>query len=340
MNPQRISVAILGSGRVADLLAQRIQARRDLSLAAVQATNDTPPADTACVVYLPTSTELVNGSASTRVIALLQAGFNVVSTAPPAALFNADPTNSAPTNAELTNADLLGACRAGSSTFHGSGGFQSSLATRFNRAFAAITRNIRDVELIEELDIADLPVHPWASVADSGLSGGAGDAAGGAAADPQAVTARALAVEGYYDAGLRTLSEAVFGNPRPEDEISCTAALARRDDTPKRGRSVAQASNEQLVVRRSLGAQVAYDSIWTHRQGGTTPLRYQLNTATDDASGHVTLSFHAEGDTHPADHLTCIGLLSAIRPVVESAPGVLHHDLEINHVKSDERLAH
>lgn len=320
MSTHRITVAVLGTGPVADLLAQRIQKRADLSLVAVLPSSEAPPAATDCVIYLPTSAELVAGTAAERVTGLLRAGFDVVSTAPPAALHGAD----------AQKADLLGACRAGSSTFHGTGGFQSSLITRFNRAFASITRNIRDIELIEELDVEDMPAHPWTSPADSGLED----------KKPQAINARVAAVEGYYDAGLHTLSEAVFGNDRADERIEFSAARARHDDNPKRGRSGAQDAPEQLIVRRTLGSHVAYDSIWTRRQSSSTPLCYRLNTTSTDAIGHVTITFHAEGDVRPADHLACSGLLDAIRPVYESAPGVLRHDLEINHVKTDDRLAH
>lgn len=319
MSTPRIAVAILGTGPAADLLAQRIQKRTDLSLAAVLPTSEAPPAATDCVIYLPTSAELAAGTAAERVTGLLRTGFDVVSTAPPAALHNAD----------AQKADLLAACRAGSSTFHGTGGFQSSLITRFNRAFASITRNIRDVELIEELDVEDVPAHPWTAPADAGLED----------KKPQAINARVAAVEGYYDAGLHTLSEAVFGDDRAEDVIEFSAARPRHDDSPKRGRSETQEAPEQLIVRRTLGSHVAYDSIWTRRQGSSTPLRYRLNTTSADAIGHVTITFHTEGEVRPADHLACAGLLDTIRPAYESAPGVLRHDLEINHVKSDDRLA-
>ncbi|NPU91005.1 MAG: hypothetical protein HPY82_03760 [Gammaproteobacteria bacterium] len=325
MSTQRITVAVLGTGPVADLLAQRIQKRADLSLAAVLPSSEAPPSATDCVIYLPTSAELAAGTAAERVTGLLRAGFDVVSTAPPAALRDAD----------AQKADLLGACRAGSSTFHGTGGFQSSLITRFNRAFASITRNIRDIELIEELDVEDMPAHPWTSPADLGFEDNGLDNT-----ESQAINARVAAVEGYYDAGLHTLSEAVFGNDRADESIEFSAARARHDDNPKRGRSGAQDAPDQLIVRRTLGSHVAYDSIWTRRQGSSTPLRYRLNTTSTDAIGHVTITFNAEGEVRPADHLACSGLLDAIRPAYESAPGVLRHELEINHVKTDDRLAH
>jgi len=50
------------------------------------------------------------------------------------------------------------------------------------------------------------------------------------------------------------------------------------DDPPRRGRNQKQDAIEQVVVRRTLGDHVAYDSVWTKRQGGSTPLRYRLKT--------------------------------------------------------------
>lgn len=311
MSTQRIAVAVLGTGRVAELAVRRIRKRADLTLAGIVAAVEPPPAGSDCVVYLPTSTELAAGTAAARVTELLRAGFDVVTTAPVAA---------------PGDAGLIAACRAGASTFHATGGFQASLVTRFNRAFASITRNIRAVALTEELDVEDEPAHPWAVADDAGF----------AESDPQALNARALAVEAYYDAGLRTLSEAVFGDGQNAGDITAVAARHRRDGGTRRER---QADVDQVVVRRSLGAHVAYDSVWTRRQGAEAPLRYRLSTRTDDAVGNVTVTFHAEGEVHPADHLACAGLLDAIRPVHESAPGILHHDLDIHHVKPDDRLA-
>lgn len=319
MSMQRITVAVIGAGPVAALITRRIQARADLQLADTGRTEslspDSVPQGTHCAVYLPTVRELTEGAAAQQVTALLRAGVNVVTTAPSAA---------------LGDTDLLAACREGGSTFHGTGGFQSSLVTRVNRAFAAITRNIRDIELIEELDIEDTPAHPWTTASDAGLAGD----------DPLALQAHAQAVEAYYDAGLHTLSAAVFGDEQPNAGITVTAHRVQHEEAPLRGRARQITPVEQVVVRRMLGDHVAYDSIWTHRQGSATPLRYRLNTTSADAVGHATLTFHAEGEVRPADHLTCVGLLDALQAVHKSAPGILRHDLEINHVKSDERFAH
>jgi len=308
-----ITVAVLGTGPVADLVARRVEARPDLALAGSTPSTEAPPAGTACVVYLPTCAELASGAATERVVGLLRAGFDVVSTAPAAA---------------LSPPDLIHACQEGASSFHGTGGFQSSLAVRFNRAFASITRDVRRVELLEELDVEDPPAHPWTVPADLGLED----------ADPQAVTGRAATLEGYYDAALRTLSDAVFGDTHADEEIVFSAARAHRGDALQRQSARAEATAEPVVVRRDLGAHAAYDSVWTKREGSTAPLRYQLKTETGDAVGRVTLTFHAEGAVRPADHLTSVGLLDAIVAVHRSAPGILHHDLDIYHVAPDERL--
>lgn len=71
------------------------------------------------------------------------------------------------------------------------------------------------------------------------------------------------------------------------------------------------------------------------------PLRWLLRTESDDARGNTRFTFHG-GDTpdavHPAVHLTCRGILAAIGPVHAGAPGILHHDLDIDHVRTDHRL--
>lgn len=71
------------------------------------------------------------------------------------------------------------------------------------------------------------------------------------------------------------------------------------------------------------------------------PLIWRLRTESDDARGNTRFTFHG-GDTpdavHPAVHLTCWGILAAIGPVHAGAPGILHHDLDIDHVRTDHRL--
>lgn len=71
------------------------------------------------------------------------------------------------------------------------------------------------------------------------------------------------------------------------------------------------------------------------------PLQWRLRTESGDARGNTRFTFHG-GDTpdavHPAVHLTCWGILAAIAPVRASAPGILHHDLGIDHLRTDHRL--
>lgn len=290
---KRIKVAVLGAGTVAELVAKRIRARKDLSLTASAASGDEPPAGTQVVVFVPAG-QTPAGEAAARIDTLLRAGFDVVSTLPPEA---------------LAGTDLLSACRAGKTSFHGTGGTQSRLVSRFNRAFSAITRNIREVELIEERDVVALP---------------AGDAC----------------ADGCYAAGLHLLGVAVLGDRQRKAEFTSASANARSDDAAHRPRAAkALPGAEQRIVRRTLGKQLAYDSIWTQREGTEIPLRYRLNTVSADAIGHVTIDFHAGGGVHPADHLAVGGLLDAIRPVAGSKPGILHHDLDINQVQPNDCLA-
>ncbi|MDQ8038682.1 MAG: hypothetical protein REI12_14770 [Pedobacter sp.] len=307
----RIPVAVLGAGPLADLLAKRVQARSDLQLAGVVATSATPPAGTHTVIYLPVSTEMAAGTSATHINELLRAGFNVVSTLPAEA---------------LNHADVLAACREGKSTFHGSGGFQSSLATRFNRAFSTITRHIREVELVEELDVESNAAHPWCSCADSGID----------EKNAEALQTRTAEVGSYYTAGLNLLSEAVFGKVESKAAIHAAAAHVL-PNVLQRPRNGVEAP-AQIVVQRTLGDKVTYDSVWTKRDGSSTPLRYRFSTTSADAVGHVVITFHAQGDVRPADHLACTGLLDAIISVQESAPGILRHDLDIWQVKTDDRF--
>lgn len=300
MGKSRIVVALFGSGIVADRLAVRLRARKDLRLVATEAAGPGAagtevPAGTDCIVYLPADGELADGSAAARITGWLRAGCDVVSTAPPEA---------------LSGADLIGACRAGGATFHGTGGYPVRLVSRFNRAFAAITRNIRDVELVEERDVAALP-----------------------ADDAQAVA-------GCYAAGLHTLADAVFLDPLAATPVVSTATRVPANAVARSRVGKAPDAVEQLVVRRTLGEHLSYDSVWSCRAGSEVPLRYRLNAQSSDAIGHVTIEFHAGGGIDPADHLACGALLEAIRPVHESAPGILRHDLGINQVRLNDCLAH
>jgi len=302
MNTLSITVAVLGTGSAADLLVERIRARADLRFVGSVAATDDTPAGTDCVVVLPSHRELEDGSAARNVSELLRAGFDVVSTVPPEA---------------FGETELLDACRAGGSTFHGTGGFQSRLITRFNRAFASISRNIEDVVLVEECALED----------DVDLD------------DARAVEALAAESAVLYEAGLRTLSDAVFGETPSLDPVTSSAVHLPREDGARRLGSSSDDRRATLVVRRSLGTRVSYDSAWSRSASGDETLRYQLHTKTADAIGHVDLTFRAEGGTSPRDHLTCAGLLDAIAPVHASAAGVLRHDLAIDFVRPDPRFA-
>ncbi|MGH8492989.1 MAG: hypothetical protein ACRERR_07780 [Moraxellaceae bacterium] len=292
-----ISIAILGTGPLADLIAKRIEARKDLHLAGVVVSTEKPPSDSACVIYLPSATEQEAGSSAARITELLRAGFNVVSTLPAEA---------------LPRADILAACKEGKSSFHGSGGFQSSLISRFNRAFASITRNIRDVELIEERDVEDggLPTSDKAQSAEAGA---------------------------YYEAGLNLLSEAVFGEGKVGGDITRSALRTQAPASARLSPHKTPAA-EQLCVCRTLGEHVSYDSVWTQRTGNSAPLRYRFNTRSSDALGYVSIDFHAGNGASPTDHLAASGLLDAVHAVQESAPGILRHDLDIWQVKADDRF--
>jgi len=229
-----ISVSIHGDERVGALLAQKISRRKDLEL----------KADGRCVIYIPGSSD----DATDQVMSFLNAGIDTICTAPLDA---------------FTRADLLEACKAGGSTFHATGGFHTVLVTRFSRAFSRISRNIRRVELTEEVDGIDT------SFSDSA-----------------------------HQNALRVLGEAV---PESDD-----------------------------VRFESISQDIATDSAL---------LRYRLTTTTDDAVGHATIRFNSGSGVHPADHLTCVGVLDAIRPVHESAPGILHNELGIDYVQLDDQLS-
>lgn len=306
---EKISVAILGTGPLASLLEQRIKSN---TLLHFTGSSESVSTGSHCVIYLPTAVALADGTAGARISDLLRSGVNVVSTAPTEA---------------LQGIDLLAACREGKTSYHGTGGFQSSLVSRFNRAFAAITRNIRDVTLLEELDVEDAPAHPWANSSDAGLD----------AADSQTLNAQVAQIGGYYDAGLRLLSDAVFADSAKD--TSATANAARQERTAVQNlRAKTEHDAEQICVCRNLGNKLSYDSVWTKRSGSTTPLRYRFTTRSADAVGHVSINFHAGNGVRPADHLTASGLLDAISAVVKSAPGILRHDLDIWHVKADDRF--
>lgn len=275
----KINVAILGSGPLAKLCMEKIQARADLTFLTLIAGGENPPSDADCLVYLPSALELTAGDAATRILSLLQQGFNVVTPVPAEA---------------MAHPDLLNACKQGNATFHGSGGFQNSLPSRFNRAFSTITRDIRKVELTEERSVESQ---------DDNL---------------------AASSEPYYKGALHTLAEAVFGDALEKETTSSVVDESAKQD--------------ELTVFRSLGDQVVYVSKWTHQTDSAPPLRYRLRTVSEEATGITTITFNNNSDTTIADHLTCKSLLNAITAACNSAPGILHHDLEINYVMPDNRL--
>lgn len=298
MNTATINVSISGSGPLATLLEKHINARPDLNLVNEDASQ--------CVLHLPTVADVESGEAAKRITELLGRGQNVVSTAPVQS---------------INHTDLLGACRNGGASFHGTGGYQCSLISRFNRAFAAITRGISRVELAEDIAIESIPGFEFN--ADQEL-------------EPQAAS-----LQPYYENGLHTLHDAVFNANSPSmnnstgDEILSITTLKESEDHAPR---LAGAPNSHHIkVQRTMG-NVAYDSVW--RLDANKPaLQYTLSTQSSDATGHVMLTFEQEGETHPVLHLTCKSLLDAVRAVTESKPGILHHNLDINYVKPDDRLA-
>lgn len=295
-----IALSILGEGPVAELLVKRVQQNAGLQLIEQIASSATPSKESTCAVHLPSAEELSSGNAAKQITQLLKAGFNVVSTVPVSA---------------LDKNSVMAACAEGGTTFHGSGGFQSSLAYRFNRAFSAITRNIRSVELVEELDVTEGGVYPLPS--------------------PFSLDMKTEQVEPFYDAGMHTLSEAVLGQSQGDigfESMSISGGESQpvpRNKTPE---------EDRVIVRRTLGTQLAYDSVWTQPVADRAPLRYQLCTTSSDAAGNVSIHFHGDGYVHPANHLTCNSLLDAISAASNSKPGILHNDLEINYVKPDDRL--
>ena len=193
----KINVAILGSGPLAELCMKKIKARSDLNLLSMDATS-APPTEADCILYLPGTEALAKGDAATRVITLLQEGFNVVTPVPAEA---------------IAHPDLLKACKQGSATFHGSGGFQNSLPSRFNRAFSTITRDIRKVELTEELPLETL--------------------------DDTA----AAKTEPYYKGAMHTLAQAVFGDASANE----TSSSVVDDSSQQEALSVFRSLGDRVV---------------------------------------------------------------------------------------------
>ncbi|WP_067862836.1 hypothetical protein [Nocardia shimofusensis] len=304
MSTHRIRVTVHGEGPLADRIAERVEARADLTLVARTTGTEQPPTGTECVVYLPGAEEMAADAPKTAVPHLLRAGYDVVTTLP--------------LDERLPEADILTACRAGSSTFHASAGFQSAVAIRMARTLAEVTRDIRRVELLEEVRFPDAGVYPWGSLAGTGLG----------ATDSEAAVAAVRAVAGFYEAGLHVLDEAVFAGAGAA-ENAATAVDVEIGDAGQ---------VERVSVHRDLGPQVGYHSIWTRAEPEGVPLRYRLATTTDSASGAATVEFRFTDGLHPGDHLTGVGVLDALRSVCESEPGIAGRDLAINYLKSDDRL--
>ncbi|MGW5382080.1 hypothetical protein [Nocardia sp. NPDC003963] len=305
MSSPTLAVAVLGAGPLADRIADRIRARADLSVSVRAETVQAPPEGTACVVYIPAFAEIAAGTPADVLPRLLADGYDVVSTAP--------------LDGPTPPAELLDACRSGRSTFHATGAFQATIPARLIRSLTEVTRGIRRVELIEELDFPDNGVYPWDTRDDIGIG----------TVGPETATTRATAVDGYYAAGLRVLDDAVFHGAASTTATPSRAVEAVTDDS---------GTVQKVIVDRELGPGLSYRSIWTTATADRAPLRYQLVTTTDTAKGTANVRFRFTDGLHPADHLTCVNVIEAVRPVHEHDPGIAHRDLTITRVMPDARL--
>lgn len=305
MSSSSLPVAVLGTGLLAGPIADRIGARADLTVSARLSGSQAPPAGTACVVYVPSFAEIAADVPAEVLPRLLRAGYDVISTAPQ--------------NAHGPQSELADACRAGNTTFHATGAFQTTIPARLIRSLAEVTRDIRRVELVEELDFSGTGVHPWGGPAETGIGG----------TDTALAATAAALVEGYYTAGLHVLDEAVFGSATARTEIPSTSVEVVTDS----GGAI-----EKVIVDRDLGPALSYRSVWSAATADRAPLRYRLTTTTDIAKGTANVRFKCMAGVHPADHLTCVNAVEAIRPVHEQAAGTAQRDLSINHLVPDERL--
>lgn len=299
-----IAVAVLGTGAVADRLVAGIERRPDL-----RSTGRTTPAlpvpdGTACVLYVPSLAEIATDAPKDVVTRLLRDGYDVVSALPP--------------GADLPVADVRAACRAGDSTFHATGGFQTAIATRILRSLSEVTTDIRRIELEEELDLPLAGVYPWNALGDIGIGG-----------TEVAARSAVAAVADYYEAGLHALDDAVFAGTGEPGVSPAVSVEVRLDNA---------GAVEKVIVDRALGPRIGYRSIWSAGTTDDAPLRYRLVTSTDTAKGATTLRFAAGEGVHPAEHLTCVGLLDAVRPIHDSGQGIAHRDLSITYLMPDERL--
>lgn len=305
MSSPTLAVAVLGAGPFADRIADRIRARPHLEVSARSETAQSPPEGTACVVYVPTFAEIAADTPSRVLPELLSDGYDVISTAP--------------LDGHVAPAALLDACRTGHSTFHATGAFQATIPARLIRSLTEVTRGIRRVELIEELDFPETGVYPWGSRHDIGIG----------TTGSETAVAGAAAVDGYYAAGLRVLDDAVFHSAAGTTASPSSTVQVMND---------ASGAVQKVVVDRELGPGLSYRSIWTTTTEDRAPLRYQLITTTDTARGTANVRFRFTDGLHPADHLTCVNIIEALRPVHEHGPGIAHRDLSITRLMPDARL--
>lgn len=290
MSKKRLSIAVLGCGPLSNTLAQHIKADPVLALSCTTPTPQQLTASAVCVIYLPDAAASLP-EASEQIQALLAEGKNVVTPLPASA---------------LGKAAILSACKKGNTTFHGTGGFQNALPVRFNRAFAAITRDISDIALVEERPAS------------------------------RECAQNALCRSLYQDS-LHTLSDAVFGDRQDNLSPDLSPLALEPNANPPRIGSISNAE-PHTVIRRSLGNHVSYDSLWSDPDPDNNTLRYSLHTRSADAIGHATVTLEGDGEQDLLCHLESRQLLAALAITIYSAPGILHHELDINAVKADDRL--
>ncbi|WP_280398341.1 hypothetical protein [Nocardia carnea] len=280
-----LAVAVLGDSPLADRIADRIDARAGLTVhARIHPGSPVPPPGTDCVAYIPSFAEIAADAPRTVVPGLLREGYDVISTAP--------------VDGYAPDAAIAAACRAGGSAFHATGAFQAAIPGRLIRSLAEVTRGIRRVELVEELDLTASGVYPWETPAELGLG----------TADTGLPARSAALVDGYYAAGLRVLDETVFGG---------TATTTATPDRSVEVITDLTGSVQKVVVDRDLGPGLSYRSVWSAATANRAPLRYKLTTTTDSAKGTANVRFKCTEGLHPADHLTCVTVVEAIRPVHE-----------------------
>lgn len=293
MSSPTLTVAVLGAGLLAGPIADRIDTRADLELTTRSADTRLPPPGTGIVVYVPSLAEIAADAPAAILPRLLHEGYDVISTAPQ--------------NRHGPQSALTDACRAGQSAFHATGAFQTTIPARLIRSLTEVTRDIRRVELVEELDFTGSGVYPWGPPGEIGIG----------TVDAALATRGAALVHGYYAAGLGVLDEVVFDGATGSTETPAGPVDVVTDST---------GMIEKVIVDRALGPALSYRSIWSAATADRAPLRYRLTTTTDTAKGTANVRFKYMAGVHPADHLTCVNAVEAIRPVHEQAPGVARWD--------------